>query len=117
MELERFAQLVKRLQEGTRAGKIEWTESTSNSFETTVGGHVIYIAEHEDLVGDPMIDPDYSIGIRRKVRDQWVDSVSDEELKQVLPGAFKTMQMLYKEARRNARGVEGIVDQILKDLE
>lgn len=119
MEHERMAALIKRLLENTRAGKREWSEDSSNCFSTNIGDHQVYIAEHESPHSFEEVDPDYSLGIRKKVGSSlhWIDSATDEELKSSFPTAFKSMQFLYREARRNARGVDDILGDILKDLE
>lgn len=117
MELERIALLINRLSEKSRAGTIHWQEDTSNSFRASLGKYFVSISVHQDDQDDPFTDPDYYFGIYLRDSNSWIDSVSDDELKDVLPGSFKVMQNLYRDARRTARGIGEIVDDLLKAMD
>jgi len=71
---------------------------------------------------DYEVDPDYYLTIRKKDPQKprqsgWIDSFSDQELKEVMPEAFKTMQSLFQEIRRQIVGVEEIVEDLIKSID
>lgn len=115
MNLERTALLVRRIAEKSKAGSLEWREEASNSFLANLGRYLVSISEH-DQEFDQYSDPDYSISIRSLEGGMWIDSFTDEDLKEALPGAFKFMQALYRDARRQARGVGDIIEDLLIEL-
>jgi len=119
MDLERFALLINRLSEKSKTGAVKWVVDASNSFKTVLGEYVLSISIQGDDDGDPYSDPDYYLAIYKKDKGMgaWIDSVGDEELKDVLPGSFKIMQHLFRDARRSANGVDNIVEDLIKEID
>jgi hypothetical protein len=115
MNLERTALLVRRIAEKSKVGALEWREEASNSFVADVGHYRVGISQHDSEL-DQYTDPDYSISIRAMAGERWIDSFTDEDLKEALPGSFKLMQALFRDARRQARGVGDIVEDLLTEL-
>lgn len=116
MELNRMALVIQRLAERTAKGEVVWKEETSNSFVAPVGKYSVSISEHDEMQDDPFSDPDYYFAINEPTKNCWMDSVSDEEMKDALPGSFKIMRSLYRDARRGARGIDVVVEELLKEI-
>lgn len=118
MDNDRVALFVNRLSEKTRAGEIDWKSKASNSFVAKLGGYKVSISEHFGEDEDPeYADADYVIGISKGEAPDWIDSVNDQEMSDVLPGAFKIMQQIYRTARRNARGFGAAVEEIIRVMD
>lgn len=96
--------LINKLHEKTEAGKLDWEASaSSNKFLTTLSEYSVGISEEGD---------DFVLTIA----DSWgnlVERMSDPELKEEDSGIFELMQSLYYLARRNARGADKAIDEIL----
>jgi hypothetical protein len=116
MDLERAALLVRRIAEKSKAGELEWFEQSTNVFTTEIGKYRISVVEHTSDY-DASADPDYAVSISAKAGERWIDSLSDEDLKDVLPGSYKLMASLFRDARRRARGVADVVEDLLKDID
>lgn len=117
MDIERIALFVNKLSERSKAGAIPWVSETSNSFAANLGKYKVSISEHYDENVDPEYsDPDYSIGIYKSNAGNWIDCVNDDEMKDVLPGAFKIMRSIYRDARRTSRGFGAVIEDLIQEL-
>ena len=115
MQLDRMAKLVMRVAELTAEGQIPWEEGTiSDRYVAHIGSNRVFIDRHDSEV--PYSDPDYTMGFL-SATDEYIDSTSDVELKELIPGSFKLMQHLHNSARRKAKRVDRLVDDSLRDLE
>ena len=107
MEFSKINNLVVRLYEQTANGKIDWEiTATSEKYLTTSATYSIIISEEE---------PDYVLTIMDKY-DDLIERVSDNDLREFNEDAYELMRSLYISARRNARGVDKAIDDILNTL-
>ncbi|WP_422084992.1 hypothetical protein [Variovorax sp.] len=119
MELDRVATLLNRLSDKTKEKEIKWEKETNNSYATTLGKFKLSIIQDASSY-DYEADPDYFLSItngKNLISSEWIDSFSDEELKEIMPSSFKVMEALYREARRQANDVEGIVENLIKSID
>jgi hypothetical protein len=107
MEFSKINNLVVRLNEQTANGKVDWeVTASSERYLTTSASYSIIISEEE---------PDYFLTIMDKY-DDLIERVSDNDLKEFNNDAYELMRTLYISARRNARGVDKAIDDILNVL-
>jgi len=99
--------LIVRLHQKTEKNKVDWeTTASSNRYLTSSAEYSIIISEEGE---------DFFLTIT----DNWddlIESIGDPELKEINPDAFNLMKSLYSLARRNARGVDKAIDEILDSL-
>ena len=113
--LSKLAALIKRLDDKTSLDELEWTEPFRDVFETKIGSKAVRVsADYSEY--DPEQDPDYYFVIADK-KGETIDVASDGDLSEVLQSSFKTMQSLYRGARRRARGVDGLLDELNAELD
>ncbi|WP_311220756.1 MULTISPECIES: hypothetical protein [unclassified Acidovorax] len=118
MEYEKVVRLLRALSDKTGEGKIKWIERTSNCYEATVGKATVSIAEYYDSDIDPDFEePDYTLAFSKGYGSEWIDSFSDSELREVMSDSFATMRSLYKNAKRSAKGVSKLIDDMLDELD
>lgn len=113
--LTKLANLVEKLARKTEADELDWSEPFTNVFETIVGTTPIRVSvEYSEY--DPDADPDYYVTLL--VNGTVLDSVSDGDLsKYLINSSFKTMRRLYSGARRAARGVADLADELGETLD
>ena len=112
--LKKLAALVGRLEAKTAAEELRWSEPFPGMFETKLGGFAIRLSvEYSDF--DPERDPDFHITIIQG--NQVIDTLSDGELQTYLTSPFLTMKALYSGARRIARKVGSLADDLSLELE
>lgn len=108
MTNEKIFTLIQRLHENTERGKIDWeATANSNTFATSSSDYSILISEEGE---------DYYLTIV----DEWdelVERINDVELKDVSRESLAIMKSLYSIARRNARGADKAIDDILSSLD
>jgi len=108
MHNTKILKLIHRLREKTETGSLGWEATASpKKFLTTLSDYSVLISEEGD---------DYFLTIV----DSWddvIERVSDPELKQEDRKAYETMKSLYVLARRNAKGVDEAIDDILGSIE
>jgi hypothetical protein len=112
--LSKFAMLVQQIANKTEAEELEWSEPLRDVFETRIGSTTVRVTEDSSDF-DPERDPDYYISVSRG--GQWLDAISDADLKKHLSNPFLLMRSLYRGARRTARGVSSLLDEINAELD
>jgi hypothetical protein len=112
--LTKLANLVDRLAKKTEEDELEWTEPYQDVFQTLVGDTSIRVSVAYSEF-DPDADPDYTVMLLDEGRV--LDSVSDGDLSRYLSSSYKTMRRLYSGARRAARGVSDLADQLREALD
>lgn len=113
MSYEKIAKVVDSLIVNTGLGKILWKESTfdENAFQYSTANSSIVIQNiHRDFDNS-----DVCIDIYDKTGKK-VESVTDNELNQFFEMPYVKMKNLYDLARRQALGVEKILDNLLEEL-
>ena len=114
MSYPRIAELVKKLADLTRQGKIKWEDTIdSGIFQYTMRSSTIKISQVLSREND--YASDIKIEIFNKNGD-YIEDVTDEDIKDLLPKAYDTMLEMYENARRQAMGVEDILDDIFEEL-
>lgn len=108
MTNEKIFTLIQRLHENTERGKIDW-EATANSnrFATSSSDYSIIISEEGE---------DYYLTIVDEF-DELVERINDVELREVNSESLTLMKTLFSTARRNARGADKAIDDILRSLD
>lgn len=101
--------LITRLHQKTEAGEIKW-EATArpDRYLTSSADYSIVIASAEE-------QNDYYLMIVNEW-DELIESISDRELRDTAPEAYHVMKSLFSMARRNARGADKAIDDILDSL-
>jgi len=120
MEIERIALFINKLSEKSKLGAIDWRVETSNSYQTLISGYKVTISQHideDEFSGGDFSDPDYIIGLYKSSNSQWVDSFSDDEMKDYINGSFKIMQGIYRDARRKSNNVSAIIEDLISGLD
>ena len=115
MENDKAVKLITRLAEKTTAGEISWEELSEHSYVTSVAGRQIVIYQHWNEFG-PHSEPDYFLQLIGDTGEV-VDSFSDYELRPQFEESFRVMGKLWKEARRDAKGITQILDDVLRELD
>jgi hypothetical protein len=108
MTNEKIFTLITKLHEKTERGEIDW-EVTANSsrFATSSADYSILIGEQGD---------DYDLFIVDQF-DELVERVSDVDLaRDGFNDSLQIMRSLFSQARRNARGTDKVIDDILNSL-
>lgn len=115
MELQKIVTLIERLSEKTTEGTVKWEESlfANSIYETQVGKHNIFVRERHE---EEMSDPDYFLGFYNSAHEE-IDSFSDRDLRDVMSSSYKIMRELYRAAKRQALGVNKMVDDVLNELD
>lgn len=114
MEVNQFVLFINRLSEKTKIGSLKWRSLTESMFVLDVGDNRISISQSFNEDSDPdYTDPDYYIHIYDR-NGVFIDSFGDQEIQEYLPGAFKLMQGIYRDAMRTARGLDATIGDILK---
>jgi hypothetical protein len=112
--LKKLAGLVTRLQEKTAGEQLPWIEPHNGVFATTVGDTLIQLSvSYSDF--DPEADPDFHLTLLR--RSQIIDTVSDSELQGYMTNPYLALKSLYGDARRTARDVANIADELNAELD
>jgi hypothetical protein len=119
MTHEKFIILLKKLEEKSADGSLDWEVTASrNAFQTSVSDYVLRISEQEPSDHDPESAPDYYLSLYNQ-QGYVIESVSDPEIRQSDPTfeSFKVMKGIYKMARRSALGGDKALDSIIKGLD
>ena len=117
MSYEKIAKLAESLIVNTQAGKVKWKESTfdENTFEYSGPSSSITVScqTRRDQHGEPEEDI-----VLKFYNDEGklVESVSDVDLSSFIIDSYQYMKSLYETARRQALGVESILDNLLVSL-
>jgi hypothetical protein len=115
---EKLWQLVQRLAEKTAQGAVVWEATAAqNTFQTSFPQYSVRIIELDQ--------PDYRYpAYMLEMLDgngNVIERVNDVDILQAVPNlggeVLKTMQDLYRTARRRALGVETALDSLLSELE
>ncbi len=100
--------LIHKLHDKTESGLMDWeTTASSNKYLTNLSEYSVFISEEGD---------DYVLSIV----DSWddlIERISDPELKAEERNAYELMQSLFYLARRNARGADKAIDDILSSID
>lgn len=113
MSSEKMARLVDTLIVNTELGKIQWTDSSleENAFEFSNTESTITVSLFNQ--------GNRNEGVILKIYNdegKEVDSVSDDELNDFILQPYYNMKKLFDVARRQALGVENILDSLLGTL-
>lgn len=109
--------LLYKLAEKTSAGGIDWKKSVDeDTFQVSIRKNTVQIAK---IAGQP--NPIYTITLLDSEGAE-VESFSDfdldlEEFGKADQKHFRTMALLFEQARRRAMGADRVMRDILKDLE
>jgi hypothetical protein len=121
MTEEKLVQLADKIEERSAAGTLHWEQTAeSNEFQTTLASFVVRIACYR---GNDGID--YAI---RLIGSDGIelDSVTDVELTKLArksprdafpKSGFEVMESIFKNAKRQALGVDKALDDILSELD
>lgn len=108
MTNEKIFKLIEKLHENTEKRKMNWeTTASSNKFATSTAEYSIIISEEGG---------DYYLTIV----DEWdelIERINDVELLEVSENSEQVMKSLFSIARRNARGADKAIDDILSSLD
>ena len=117
MEMSKVATLIQRIIKKTEAQELKWEEESSNSFSTQLGTFRVSIIQISPEI-DYEADPDYYFSISNTTgAKEWLDSFSDQDLIKVMPKSFDSMAGLYKDARRQAKNLDGVLDSLIKSID
>ncbi len=107
MTNSKLIDLIRRLLNKSNEGEIDW-EATANAkrFLTTLSNYSVLISEEGE---------DYVLYIVDQF-DEIIEQVADPDLREVDGDSFKLMKELHQVARRNARGADKAIDDILEML-
>lgn len=115
MENDKAVRLIQRLTEKTATGELNWSEQSETTYFTNIAGRTIAISQvYDDYNGGH--EPDYYLQLLDDM-GTIIDSFSDYELRPQFEDSFKTMGKMWKDARRSARGVTKILDDVLRELD
>lgn len=110
--LDKRVGLVKGLLKKTKAKELNWEiTGYETTFQTAFPEYTIQIGEYHTSYSQH----DYLITIQNKDSVD-IDNISDEELYPVWNEAYKNMRELYQLARRQALGVDKVLDDLLQEL-
>jgi hypothetical protein len=108
MTNEKIYRLITRLYENTEGGRTNWeVTARSNSFASYLSDYSVLISEENG---------DYYLTIMNQEGDL-IERISDVELGQEHGNSLKLMQTLFAVSRRNARGADKAIDDILSSLD
>lgn len=108
MTNEKIYILINRLIENTKSGKTTWeTTARTNSFASFMANYSVIITED---------GPDYTLTILDDF-DDLIERINDDELSSDYNDAIDIMRSLFSFARRNARGADKAIDDILNFLD
>lgn len=111
---ERMFELLSRLLDLTEKGRISWQEtSRTGVFQTAFSSYSVQIQEYFDQE----VEREFTILELYNQEGKIVDGISTGELSSVHPEVSGNLYALFKEARRNARGLEDALNSVLGDLE
>ncbi|HWC61011.1 MAG TPA: hypothetical protein VHC44_15055 [Verrucomicrobiae bacterium] len=121
MTEEKIAEMVLKIDEKTAQTGLSWEKTTKeNEFQAVLGRWVVRI--REDYL--PQDDAnDYTLSITDYNGTQ-LESLTDSDLVGIFKrvsntlgrNAYQTMRNIYKNAKRQAMGVDQAVDEILSEL-
>ena len=114
-------QLVKKIYELTRDGRLTWEEGAgTRAFKTQVNPYNLQIRE----VDDPEVpdSPDYGLEVFN-ASGRWVESIynyslrafADEKVDELAP--YGMLQAIYRKAHRQALKVDEVISNVLAKLE
>lgn len=116
MEESSIVELIKRLRSNTKKGKVKWEETAIEGvFQTAFPDYVVQVA----VRGSSYSGTDYLVRVLDR-DGSLVDEVSDPQLEELwnpTGEALRTMQDLYTQARRSAKGVDKAIKDILSALD
>jgi hypothetical protein len=107
---KRMLELLDRLLERTVSKKAKWEETESkNTFQLTFTNYAVRISgsEKDEVYGLSMFDSNGTM----------IESATDGELTPISSSSFEKMRTLFQEARRQARGFDSAIKNIMKELE
>jgi hypothetical protein len=109
-ETTKYWQLVKSVLEKTTSGRVKWEELTDSVYITYLSKSAVAIRQvGEDITMDIMDD-----------NGNLADSFTDVDLKDVAmaegAASYETMKELLAMARRAAKGVDKLLDDLLGEL-
>ena len=110
-DIEKFKSTLERISELTKQNRLPWDEDPNGNDApwVKVGEHFIVLREGRNHSG--------SVIYRVSIEDQdekVIDSFSDEDLG---GPSFRVFESLFKSARRQAKGADKALDEVLKGLE
>lgn len=112
MSYEKLVKLIILLDKNTSSGDVQWEESTkSNAFETSFPNYTVMIRQDRDI----MDEESYRILIIDNQGDV-VEEATYQDFQGMLDGSYGIMKRIYEIARRQAKGVEQALDDILSNL-
>ena len=121
MTEEKLVQLADKIEERSAAGTMRWEQTASNNeFQTTLSSFVIRIVCSP---GENGID--YAIRLTDSNGEE-LESITDVELSKLTrkisrgvnsKGGFEVMESIFKNAKRQALGVDKALDDILSELD
>lgn len=112
MSYQKLATLLTVLSEKTESGRIEWEESArSNSYETSFPNYSVVLSHRPSSVSED----DYVLYVV-DARGDVVEEAADYDFREFMENPYSRMKELYETARRQAKGVDQALDEILKDL-
>lgn len=106
---QKLLEIIVRLLEKTNTRQLHWEITASDSkYLTSLPKYSVIISEEGE---------DYVLYITNPYQSNAIiERVADGELREIDPKAFVKMRNLYESARRNARGADQAVDDILNFL-
>jgi hypothetical protein len=115
MEASKFTKFIKILSEKIEKKELEWVQESNYEFRTLVGKNMIAVGVRP---ADSEYDTeDYYVSIYDHLGINFLDSVTDVDLKRELDGSFTLMKNLYRMARHKALDLDGILDNLIDELE
>lgn len=112
MSYRKLAMLLDALYDKTNSGAIGWDESAhSNSYETSFPNYSVLLNNDKSQGRDVFIL--YIIDANGDV----VEEASDADFSEFIGDPYSKMKDMYETARRQAKGVDQALDEILKELD
>ena len=107
MTNEKLFLLIEKLLENTRSGNIKWeVTANANRFATSKADYSIIISIEGGNICLEIVD-DW---------DEEIERINDVDLRDVDSNSLDVMKSLFVIARRNARGADKAIDDILDSL-
>lgn len=109
---EKIYTLISRLAQRTAENKVDWKEApTSKSYLASFKNYSILLTSKEADIYISILDQNGDIV------ERYSDVQLDREDRNTDSGWFPILNSLYEAARRNAKGVDQILDSLLEELD